>query len=171
MQSFQIFFIFRLVLWISSSLWLNVVSLSLFEVMLVIWQGSKEINILHLFQNQTLKSITLCSGQNCSAVLISSYTHHSSKSTKLHYVCFGNPSMNIGATNEWSETQVEVAALWSVGSACIFIFITLTCFHCWVSLTSCIYHSNAHWRPSVCFYLKSLFVFPKIRQYFSKESS
>ncbi len=55
-QSFQLFVIFRLVLWISGSLWLNVVSGALLKLMLVIWQGSKEIHVR--------------SGQNCFHVLM-----------------------------------------------------------------------------------------------------
>ncbi len=35
------------------------------------------------FQNQTLKSVTLCSEQNCSGVLIPHWTPHSSKSTAI----------------------------------------------------------------------------------------
>ncbi len=45
--------------------------------------------------------------------------------------------------------------------ACIFISITLTCFHCWVTLASYIYHSKAYYRPSVCFCLISLFHFSR----------
>ncbi len=48
MQSFQIFVIFRLVLWISSSLWLNVVSGALLKVMLIIQRGFRSLP----FQNQ-----------------------------------------------------------------------------------------------------------------------
>ncbi len=48
MQSFQIFFILRLVLWILSSSWLNVVSGALLKVMFVIRRGSKEIYVLYL---------------------------------------------------------------------------------------------------------------------------
>ncbi len=47
MQSFQIFIIFRLDLWILSSSWLNTESGALSKVMLVIWQGLKEIYILY----------------------------------------------------------------------------------------------------------------------------
>ncbi len=46
----QILVIFRLVLWISSSSWLNFVSGVLFKVMLVIRGVLKEIYVLYLFK-------------------------------------------------------------------------------------------------------------------------
>ncbi len=79
-KSFQIFVFFRLVLWISSSSWLNVVSGALLKVMLVIRQGSKETCSLP-FQTQKFKSVTLCSGHNCPVVLILCWTPHSLTST------------------------------------------------------------------------------------------
>ncbi len=48
MQYFHIFVIFRLVLWILSSLWLNVESGTLLKVMLVICRVLKEVYVLHL---------------------------------------------------------------------------------------------------------------------------
>ncbi len=48
MQSYQIFIIFWLVLWISSLLWLNIVSGALLIVLLIIQRGSKEIYVLYL---------------------------------------------------------------------------------------------------------------------------
>ncbi len=175
------------------------------------------IDLLFLiFQNQTLKSVTLCFGQNCSGVLVPCWTAHSLTSTanvtsalvtmnenwnsssqqfaesnskpdkEPNFTFNLNIQRDVSSAcpkrvlnryegpclfSEWSETQVEAAALWSVALAFIFIFITLTCFHCWATLTSCIYHSEAYCRPSVCFCLKTLFVFTKIRQYFSRECS
>ncbi len=59
--SFQIFIIFRLVLWISSSLWLNVESGLFLKVMLVIQQRMKEIYIFDLTKSNTEKcNIVLC---------------------------------------------------------------------------------------------------------------
>ncbi len=49
-QTFLIFIIFRLVLWISSSSWLNVESGALLKVMLVFQRGLKEIYVLHFFK-------------------------------------------------------------------------------------------------------------------------
>ncbi len=74
MQTFQIFGIFRQVLWISSSSWLNVASEALLKVILFIQWVLKEICVLYLYQNQTLKSLTLCSGLICSPVLIPRWT-------------------------------------------------------------------------------------------------
>ncbi len=53
-------------------------TLCLGQVMLDIRRGSKEIHVLYLSKNQTLKSVTLCSGPNCLGV---SHAPHSLTST------------------------------------------------------------------------------------------
>ncbi len=104
------------------------------------------------FQNQTLKSVTLWSGLNCLPVLINLTRNQTQpKSPSLLLTLMYKETCLF---YEWSETQVKAAALWSVG------FSMYQIFH-WVTLTSCIYHSKAYCRPSVCFYLKLLFGFSK----------
>ncbi len=81
MQSFLIFFIFRLVLWISSSSWLYIVSGTILKVLFGIQRGLKEIDVLYLFPKSNAEKCTVCCGPNCSAVLIPCWTPHSLTST------------------------------------------------------------------------------------------
>ncbi len=81
-QTFQIFLYVRLVLWISSLLWLNVVSRALF-ILTLVWVKLKGTCVSLPFQNQTLKSVTLCCGQNCWDVLIQHQTLHRATSAPL----------------------------------------------------------------------------------------
>ncbi len=79
LQSFQFFFISQLVVWISSLPMSNILSGALLKVRV----GLQEIRVLRLFQNQKLKCVTLCSGQNCSDVLFPRRTPRSLTGTVL----------------------------------------------------------------------------------------